>query len=390
MKGGQLFMMRSLLTCIVCLFLLRASGQVNLVFNPSFEDTVPCSGGYPYDPETPANGWMALGSVDYFSDFYCGGIVTTSNPFGFQSPYDGNGYFGFSAYYQPFNSDAREYLFTDLIQPLQAGKKYCISFYVSLADSMDLGIKNIAMLFSQDSIPFNGPNIMQYMLSQVPQFESTVIVTDKVGWVKISGEYYANGTERYITIGNFRPYNATTFQVVNPPAWPWSGSYYFIDMVSVTEAPSINAGTDLEITVGDSIQLQAMGGNYYTWSPSTGLSCTTCANPFASPSITTTFTVTVLDTCGCSNLDSVKVVVQPRIPSGLRIPTLLKSGDVFQIDSLAPDTKVSIYDMRGRKLYENDNYSNDFSFAEFSEATYIYEVILTDKRIFKGKICILK
>lgn len=54
---------------------------------------------------------------------------------------------------------------------------------------------------------------------------------------------------------------------------------------------SVNAGQDVSICNGDSTQLQASGANSYTWSPSTGLSCTNCPNPIASPSVTTTYFV---------------------------------------------------------------------------------------------------
>ncbi len=38
----------------------------------------------------------------------------------------------------------------------------------------------------------------------------------------------------------------------------------------------------------------------FSWSPSTGLSCTTCCNPTANPASTTTYTLTVTFTCGVS------------------------------------------------------------------------------------------
>ncbi len=51
----------------------------------------------------------------------------------------------------------------------------------------------------------------------------------------------------------------------------------------------------------------------YKWSPAAGLSCTTCPNPVASPTASTTYTVDVRDSYGCLETRSVRVEV--RAPS---------------------------------------------------------------------------
>ncbi len=50
---------------------------------------------------------------------------------------------------------------------------------------------------------------------------------------------------------------------------------------------------------GKSIQLQASGGEIYTWKPSTGLNNPSIASPIASPLTTTTYQVIATDTKGC-------------------------------------------------------------------------------------------
>lgn len=75
-----------------------------------------------------------------------------------------------------------------------------------------------------------------------------------------------------------------------------------------------NAGLDVTIQNGESIQLQGTGGSTFSWSPSTGLSNTSIWNPIASPSQTMTYTLTVTEN-GCSDTDQVTVIVN-NSPSG--------------------------------------------------------------------------
>jgi len=73
---------------------------------------------------------------------------------------------------------------------------------------------------------------------------------------------------------------------------------------------TVNAGVDVSIPVGGSVQLGAVavGGRppyTYRWSPTTGLSSSSVAAPTASPVATTTYTLTVTDSAGTNASDSV-------------------------------------------------------------------------------------
>ncbi|MFA5781675.1 MAG: gliding motility-associated C-terminal domain-containing protein [Bacteroidales bacterium] len=127
--------------------------------------------------------------------------------------------------------------------------------------------------------------------------------------------------------------------------------------------PSVEAGSDVEINIGDNTQLQATGtglGLVYNWSPTTDLSCTDCDNPVANPTQTTMYYVTVTDNNGCSATDSVKVTID------------IKCGEVFIPDIFSPNgdgkndvLKVFnncikemnwiIYNRWGEKVYESNN-----------------------------------
>lgn len=101
-----------------------------------------------------------------------------------------------------------------------------------------------------------------------------------------------------------------------------------IDQVIVTvnnTPPTSNAGPDVTKTCiqnpsGALIGATAVSGNTYAWTPSTGLSSSTVANPTANPLFTTTYTVTTTNAVGCSSTDQVVVTVntfQPTANAGL-------------------------------------------------------------------------
>ena len=78
-----------------------------------------------------------------------------------------------------------------------------------------------------------------------------------------------------------------------------------------TEFVVADAGNDIAFCAGGSGQLSASGGTTYSWSPTTGLSDPNIANPIASPSATTIYTVTVSNDGRCPDSDQVTVTVYP-------------------------------------------------------------------------------
>ncbi|MFA5781289.1 MAG: gliding motility-associated C-terminal domain-containing protein [Bacteroidales bacterium] len=76
-----------------------------------------------------------------------------------------------------------------------------------------------------------------------------------------------------------------------------------------TVAPSADAGSDVALCPGDSAQLNANGGGSYSWSPLTGLSSSTIPNPVANPAATTTYTLLVTASNGCTDTDNIIVTI---------------------------------------------------------------------------------
>ncbi|MGH7234222.1 MAG: hypothetical protein ACREF7_02140, partial [Candidatus Saccharimonadales bacterium] len=61
----------------------------------------------------------------------------------------------------------------------------------------------------------------------------------------------------------------------------------------------------------NSQQLHVYGltNNNYNWAPNTGLSCNNCPSPTASPTVTTTYTISGVDTNGCSVTAALTITV---------------------------------------------------------------------------------
>jgi hypothetical protein len=81
--------------------------------------------------------------------------------------------------------------------------------------------------------------------------------------------------------------------------------------VTVSVIPSVNAGQNVSICPGDSVLLVATGASSYTWSGGIQNSV------YFTPISTQTYTVTGIDALGCSNTDSVTVVVNSPTTSTL-------------------------------------------------------------------------
>ncbi|HEY6193143.1 MAG TPA: Ig-like domain repeat protein, partial [Bacteroidota bacterium] len=94
--------------------------------------------------------------------------------------------------------------------------------------------------------------------------------------------------------------------------------------LTVNARPTASAGTNQTICNGASTPIggsptATLGSSPYTysWSPTTGLSSATVANPTASPTTTTQYTVTVTDANGCTGTASTTITVnQPPSISG--------------------------------------------------------------------------
>jgi hypothetical protein len=252
------------LCCVNCCF-----GQYNLVPNGSFED-VPSCPNYcvAINCAPPWENPTEFGSPDLFN--YCNQswlqfIMQAQNP------HTGNSFAGFYTGEQYTNNpsifDAREYIQTELLDTLHAEHYYLVEYYLSLAEWGRYATNNVGVHFSDTAIYRSGIG-HEFMLLDYPEqilpFGNPVILdTTDNAWYKVQGLYYATGTEKFITIGNFNSDSETTFLAYNPhdisPIGMGDEAYYYIDDVSVVPLDSIpdglpvDAGPDQTIYIQDSV-----------------------------------------------------------------------------------------------------------------------------------------
>ena len=213
---------------------LKANAQ-NLVLNPSFEDTIACTGTYAMQCKY----WYTanIGSPDYFSeqpDIFCGTSYVPQSGVGYQYARTGIAYVGLGPFVSttfPSFANRREYIGGGLSDTLKHGHEYCVSFYVSVAEEFKYVVDGIGLYLSVDSAVDYTINTN---LSFVPQISNLAgnIIYDTLNWVQISGTYIANSGEKYLTIGNFKDDANTMIDSTSSTA---NSAYYFIDDVSVID-----------------------------------------------------------------------------------------------------------------------------------------------------------
>jgi hypothetical protein len=208
--------------------------QVNLVPNPSFEDTVHCPQGLTQIFNTQY--WQAgYGSVDYFNECAISQVGVPLNILGYQFANTGVAYAGEIIFHTMVNN-GREFIEIELMDSLIAYSSYNVEFYVSLADSEQYGIWNLGAYFSVNGIQGNA---LSQILTYLPQVNNSQgnYITNKNGWTKIKGSFIAGGGEKFITIGNFEDDSVIDTLFVggssNSGAYDWRGSYYYLDDVAV-------------------------------------------------------------------------------------------------------------------------------------------------------------
>jgi gliding motility-associated-like protein len=339
------------------------TAQVNLVLNPSFEIYSICPTSQ--SQIKFATGWDTLkagggGTPDYFNA--CDMSTAFSMPynlFSFQYAKTGQGYSMIVLYYTLFQ-DSREYIQTKLLKKLSPNKTYCVSAYVNLNNFSNLAIDQIGIYFDDGTVNSMPGSVVNGAIPQIVSPTSSFI-TDTLNWTKIQGTFIANGTEEYLTIGNFKTDALTNSDTLQTGIGYYS--LYYIDDVSVVEINSnANAGQDKTICVGDSTFIgtneEALNCQWFT----NNIQIAQSAGIWVKPTNNQQYIIKQ-DVCGNISYDTVQVSIKdincnPIINS--EIPnTFTPNGDgvndVWYVD-LKNNTNVSytIYNRWGTIVKQNE------------------------------------
>ncbi|MCP4459708.1 MAG: T9SS type A sorting domain-containing protein [Cytophagales bacterium] len=131
--------------------------------------------------------------------------------------------------------------------------------------------------------------------------------------------------------------------------------------------------SSVAICFGESTNLDAhmTGGASYAWSPSTGLTSTIIRNPIASPTNTTTYSLTVTDNNGCQRTKTIEVVVNA-LPTGSVSSSAFSiyNGESVQLEAFGGST----YSWTNSSSLSNGGVSNPVADPT---STTIYNVSIT-------------
>ena len=172
---------------------------------------------------------------------------------------------------------------------------------------------------------------------------------------------------------------------------------------------TVNVGNDATIFEGQSTQLNANApyGSYVVWTPTTGLSCSTCTNPIASPTITTEYcALTTIGSCTNSSCVVVNVEVDCVSNSDYSTPNAFSPNGDGKNDNFCLEGwkkcvttfYIGIYNKWGEKVYESEEadfcWDGTFRGRALNPDVFVYFIKATIKDvgeiIRKGNVTLVK
>lgn len=157
------------------------------------------------------------------------------------------------------------------------------------------------------------------------------------------------------------------------------------DTTQITQVTTytVDAGEDQTIEIFDSVQLSPSNGAViYEWLPNETLSCADCINPFASPTVTTTYTLIAIDENGCVAQDNVTVDVF--IDTLLWLPNAFTpdgdgNNDLFLVYGKNFKTiEFKVFNRWGELLFATNNpsqgWDGKYKNKEMNPGVYVYTI----------------
>ncbi len=236
--------------CFLFSFLFAESFAQNLVPNGGFEESIIATNGhadfsnvrYWFNPSDQPKGKNA-GTPDHMTLLPNAGTALHSF-----RPFEGNSCAGIITYLQR-EGNFREYISVALAEPLEAGEEYQLEFFVSSGYKStygNIGSSGLGCWFSEER-----PAQYRYRPLMVePQWKQKNILF-AFEWQKITVNFKAEKTYRYLTIGNFQPDETTYLQYYRFDIDPQA--YVFIDEVSLRKASTLPEVSEVAATVQQAV-----------------------------------------------------------------------------------------------------------------------------------------
>ena len=226
--------------------------------------------------------------------------------------------------------------------------------------------------------------------------DDTICYNQKIQLWATGGKSYSWTPAAYCSTPNkdttfVNPPSPIRFRVIVDSSGCSDTAYTKIDFSPI---PTVDAGLSQKINIGEEVQLYAthsFGTFFWTYSPT--LNCDTCENTIAYPLKTTYYYAHIVDSFGCSAVDSVRILID----GSLFIPnTFTPNGDykneVFRIygDNIL-EFKILIFNRWGDVIYESNDINEPWDGKNKGEpvktGTYIWKIsYLGDDFILKEKI----
>ncbi|MDX2302729.1 MAG: OmpA family protein [Microscillaceae bacterium] len=218
-------MKRIILIASVLWFVHISVYAQNLVPNPSFEQVLDCD--LYFDDFDKVKNWKGYNfTPDLFHSCSQSTFLSTpKNTFDSQTPAQGLGYAGILTYHRDFEN---ELIGVKLVQAIQQGKTYQVSFKISRAMAhAHYATNNIGVLFT--NYPERSYNCQRAHINERQVVEESDV------WHTITGTFEADSTYNYLVIGNFFGNSSTILKTM--PEGSFEAAYYFVDEVYVAEVP---------------------------------------------------------------------------------------------------------------------------------------------------------
>lgn len=196
-------------------------------------------------------------------------------------------------------------------------------------------------------------------------------------------------------------YETTTFDTTSC-SWIITGdvSNALLDVLVSPSLAEINVGQEVQLNTESTPNITNLS---YTWTPALGLSCSDCANPIASPSATTTYTVFVIDQNGCQASANATVMVSENCPD-LFFPTMFSpnsdgNNDYFcAFGGCISSISLKIYNRWGEVIFNASDVSECWDGKHLGKfvnnGAYVYKAQVSqtngEPRLFSGIVTVVR